>query len=99
MCWRFWAARKAWPGWTTRRPPKGGGPDRRSILQCTRQYDTHFRGASGLSGRPHHLIGQARAGLHNDRIGDFTMDAKTDTTVKTATLTVGNKNYDFPILS
>src|SRR5207253_10701153 len=31
--------------------------------------------------------------------GDFTMDAKTDTTAKTATLTVGNKNYDFPILS
>jgi citrate synthase len=27
------------------------------------------------------------------------MDAKTDTTAKTATLTVGNKNYDFPILS
>src|ERR1700709_1454115 len=27
------------------------------------------------------------------------MDAKTDTTSKTATLTGGNKNYDFPILS
>src|SRR3954464_11628585 len=27
------------------------------------------------------------------------MDAKTDTTSKVATLTVGNKNYDFPILS
>src|SRR3979409_1990593 len=27
------------------------------------------------------------------------MDAKTDTTAKTATLTVGNKNYDFPILN
>jgi citrate synthase len=27
------------------------------------------------------------------------MDAKTDTAAKTATLTVGNKNYDFPILS
>ena len=27
------------------------------------------------------------------------MDAKTDTAAKTATLTVGNKNYDFPIMS
>jgi citrate synthase len=37
------------------------------------------------------------AGLGNDLIGDLAMDAKTDT--KTATLTVGNKNYDLPILS
>src|SRR5258708_35901544 len=29
--------------------------------------------------------------------GDFTMDATSNT--KTATLTVGNKTYDFPILS
>src|SRR3954454_7054232 len=96
MCWPSWAARNAWAGWAIRLPPKGGG---RSILQCTRQYDTHFSGASGISGRSHHLIGQARPAFRNDRIGDFTMDAKTDTTAKTATLTVGNKNYDFPILS
>src|SRR6202790_1861875 len=37
------------------------------------------------------------AGLGNDLIGDLAMDAKTET--KTATLTVGNKNYDFPILN
>src|SRR3978361_1666787 len=37
------------------------------------------------------------AGFRNDFIGDFTMDAKSSN--KTATLTVGNKTYDFPILS
>src|SRR6201982_403506 len=37
------------------------------------------------------------AGFRNDLIGDFTMDATSNT--KTATLTVGNKTYDFPILS
>jgi citrate synthase len=37
------------------------------------------------------------AGSRNDLIGDFTMDATSNT--KTATLTVGNKTYDFPILS
>src|SRR3981081_4022754 len=37
------------------------------------------------------------AGSRNDLIGDFTMDATS--TTKTATLTVGNKNYHFPILS
>src|SRR3954453_10170251 len=35
--------------------------------------------------------------FHNDFIGDDTMDAKSAN--KTATLTVGNKTYDFPILS
>src|SRR6186713_1231686 len=35
--------------------------------------------------------------FRNDFIGDFTMDAKSSN--KTATLTVGNKTYDFPILS
>jgi citrate synthase len=35
-------------------------------------------------------------GFRNDLIGDFTMDATSNT--KTATLTVGNKTYDFPIL-
>ena len=39
----------------------------------------------------------APAGFCNDLIGDFTMDATSNT--KTATLTVGNKTYDFPILS
>jgi citrate synthase len=37
------------------------------------------------------------AGLGNDLIGEFAMDAKTN--LKSATLTVGNKNYDFPILA
>src|SRR5213080_4396134 len=37
------------------------------------------------------------AGFHNDLIGDHTMDATSSN--KTATLTVGNKTYDFPILS
>src|SRR5436305_13122188 len=37
------------------------------------------------------------AGFHNDLIGDHTMDATSNT--KTATLTVGNKTDDFPILS
>ena len=37
------------------------------------------------------------ASSRNDLIGDFTMDATSNT--KTATLTVGNKTYDFPILS
>src|SRR5256885_191293 len=37
------------------------------------------------------------AGFHNDLIGDHTMDATSNT--KSATLTVGNKAYDFPILS
>src|ERR1700739_1357666 len=37
------------------------------------------------------------AGFRNDLIGDFTMDATSKS--KTATLTVGNKTYDFPILS
>lgn len=35
-------------------------------------------------------------GFRNEFIGDITMDAKSS---KTATLTIGNKNYDFPILS
>src|ERR1700742_4599928 len=37
------------------------------------------------------------AGFRNDLIGDFTMDATSN--AKTATLTVGNKTYDFPILN
>jgi len=32
-------------------------------------------------------------GFRNDFIGDFAMDAKSST--KSATLTVGNKTYDF----
>ncbi len=36
-------------------------------------------------------------GTYNDRIGDFTMDAKTNS--KSATLTVGGKSYDFPVKS
>ena len=36
-------------------------------------------------------------GFRNDLIGDFTMDATSNT--KIATLTIGNKTYDFPILS
>jgi citrate synthase len=39
---------------------------------------------------------RADAGLRNDRIEDFTMDAKSHS--ENATLTVGNKTYDFPIL-
>ena len=42
-------------------------------------------------------MAHAAAALCNDLIGDFTMDATSKT--KTATLTVGNKTYDFPILS
>src|SRR6266436_1252306 len=44
-------------------------------------------------------VGMARAiaGFRNHLIGDFTMDAKSST--KTATLTVGNKNFDLPIHS
>jgi citrate synthase len=37
------------------------------------------------------------ASFRNDLIGDFTMDATSKS--KTATLTVGNNTYDFPILS
>ena len=48
---------------------------------------------------PRHLcvMAPAAAGFRNDLIGDFTMDATSN--AKTATLTVGNKTYDFPILS
>src|SRR6202161_697790 len=42
-------------------------------------------------------MARAIAGFRNDLIGDFTMDATSKS--KTATLTVGNKTYDFPILS
>src|SRR2546430_822561 len=42
-------------------------------------------------------MAHAATGPHNDLIGEFTMDATSDT--KIATLTVGNKTYDFPILS
>jgi citrate synthase len=42
-------------------------------------------------------MAHSAAGFHNDLIGDHTMDATSNT--KTATLTVGNKTYDFPILS
>src|SRR5476651_319198 len=42
-------------------------------------------------------MAHAVAGFRNDLIGDFTMDATSHS--KTATLTVGNKTYDFPILS
>ena len=36
-------------------------------------------------------------GFRNDFIGGIAMDAKSSN--KTATLTVGNKTFDFPILS
>jgi len=36
-------------------------------------------------------------GLFNDLIGEFTMDAKTNS--KSATLTVAGKSYDFPVMS
>jgi citrate synthase len=39
----------------------------------------------------------AASGFRNDVIGDFTMDAKSES--NTARLTVGNKTYDFPILN
>ena len=42
-------------------------------------------------------MAHAAARFRNDLIGDLTMDATSNT--KTATLTVGNKTYDFPILS
>ena len=42
-------------------------------------------------------MARVMAGFRNDLIGDFTMDATSHS--KTATLTVGNKTYDFPILS
>ena len=42
-------------------------------------------------------MASAAASFCNDLIGDFTMDATSKT--KTATLTVGNKTYYFPILS
>src|SRR5450756_1320318 len=42
-------------------------------------------------------MAHSAAGFRNDLIGDFTMDATSKN--KTATLTVGNKTYDFPILS
>jgi hypothetical protein len=69
-------------------------------LQRTQQCDTPLHGAFWHSGRPRHLLipnGIWLAGFHNDLIGDLTMDATSNT--KTATLTVGNKTYDFPILS
>jgi citrate synthase len=43
------------------------------------------------------ILARATAGFRNDFIGEFTMDAKSSS--KTATLTVGNKTYDFPILN
>jgi citrate synthase len=42
-------------------------------------------------------MAHAVAGFRNDLIGEFTMDATSK--AKSATLTVGNKTYDFPILS
>jgi citrate synthase len=43
------------------------------------------------------MMAPRSAGPGNDLIGEFAMDAKTN--LKSATLTVGNKNYDFPILA
>ena len=59
----------------------------------------HLSGASGIPGFPRYLsfLAPAAAGFRNDLIGDFTMDATSKS--KTATLTVGNETYDFPILS
>jgi citrate synthase len=42
-------------------------------------------------------MARALADFHHDLIGELTMDATSNT--KNATLTVGNKTYDFPILS
>src|SRR5476651_2783500 len=42
-------------------------------------------------------MAHSAAGFRNDLIGDFTMDATSN--AKIATLTVGNKTYDFPIMS
>src|SRR5882757_9357761 len=100
MCSRFWAGRNAWPGWAIRLPPKGGGagPAVHLAVHTAMRYPFLWCFWNIRPGPTISLV-RLRAGSLNDRIGDFTMDAKTDTAAKTATLTVGNKNYDFPILS
>ena len=83
------------------RLPRRGSHAEPAILQRTQQYDTHLsRRLLDNPACPRHLSrngAQSKPGFRNDFIGDFTMDAKSST--KTATLTVGNKTYDFPILS
>src|SRR5260370_40344346 len=51
----------------------------------------------GVLGHPYIVRAQVKTPGFATIIGDFTMDAKSST--KTATLTVSNKTYDFPILS
>src|ERR1035437_4840612 len=52
----------------------------------------HARPAQRFSSRPHVYTRTARC-----QIEGSTMDAKTDAKKKTGTITVGNKNWDFPV--
>ncbi len=72
-------------------------PARRPILQCTRQYDTHLTGTFRPSGPPRHLLDGARVSPAFATISSGT--SRWTQPPKNATLTVGNKTYDFPILS
>src|SRR3954469_19588076 len=97
MCWRCWAGRSRWRGWPIRPPPEGpaGRPS------CSAHGNKIPISAVLLDYPAGPTISLARPARPPQRFnrGNFTMDAKTETTAKTATLTVGNKNYDFPILS
>ena len=68
-------------------------------MQCILQCDTPLRGAyqERPAGPAILWSHPAMPGTCHDLIGEFTMDAKTNS--KSATLTVGNKSYDFPVLS
>src|SRR5262249_6312438 len=85
------------PRWALRRPRN---PLPGSFLQRTGQYDTHHPPPSRQSGRaqrPPWRRHPASLIFATISSGTTTMDAKSNN--KTATLTVGNKSYDFPILS
>src|ERR1700679_688721 len=100
MSWRCWDSGNAWTGSAIRRPRKTAS------LACGGHLAVHIAIRypfmwcfQNIRLRPTSVARMAPAatGFRNDLIGDFTMDAKSEP--KTARLTVGNKTYDFPILS
>src|SRR5690349_15875111 len=99
MYWRYWGARRALAGSAIRSParlePLPGAPS------CSAHGNKIPISAVLLDYPAGPTISLARPARPPQRFnrGIFTMDAKTETTAKTATLTVGNKNYDFPIIS
>src|SRR5579871_473824 len=99
MFWRYWDARSASPGLAIRPPLRAAGIPLFFRPSCSAYSNTIPICLSSLfqanPGLPRHLP-MAQGQSANDLIGDFTMDAPAS---KSATLTVGNKTYDFPILS